>query len=532
MNMNSRVFLAILVLIALSLYLPCVEGSNGYVDVSVSEAKTMMDSNHLLVVLDVRNQSEYDSGHIRNAKLIPVWELEARINELDENRETLVYCSIGVRSTTASQVLTAHGFNQVYNMIGGIMDWRAMDYHVYLRYSSIQEAINNASDRETIRISSGKYHEHLVVYKPLTLVGENRDTTIIDGDGTGTVVQVKVDNTSISELTLQGSGCGCAFRSGILLENSYNSTITGNIIKNNGFGIQLMYSSSCTVTSNKIFNNTHDGIYSYYLDSSVISGNNIINNTYSNQRGIRLYWTNGCKLTYNNLANNSHAIQLWKSNDNSFYHNNFITNIRQASLMECVGNSWDNGPYGGNYWSDYNGTDSYSGPNQDETGSDGIGDTPYIINKENKDNYPLMGTFSRFSVAEEEQNYHVNIISNSTVSDFDFGVIHNSENKTGVSFNVTGSNGTVGFCRVMVPRTLINEPYTVLVNGEEADTILLDISNGTHAYLYFTYNLSTKHVVIILEFPSAIILPLFTIVTLTTCVLMKYKYRRRKTRYL
>jgi len=54
-------------------------------------------------------------------------------------------------------------------------------------------------------------------------------------------------------------------------------------------------------------------------------------------------------------------------------------------------NVWDNGyPSGGNYWSDYNGTDMYGGSYQNETGSDGIGDTPYVINEKNRDNYPLM----------------------------------------------------------------------------------------------------------------------------------------------
>jgi hypothetical protein len=52
---------------------------------------------------------------------------------------------------------------------------------------------------------------------------------------------------------------------------------------------------------------------------------------------------------------------------------------------------WDNGyRSGGNYWSDYNGTDSYKGQYQNETGSDGIGDTPYVIDANNTDNYPLM----------------------------------------------------------------------------------------------------------------------------------------------
>ena len=54
-------------------------------------------------------------------------------------------------------------------------------------------------------------------------------------------------------------------------------------------------------------------------------------------------------------------------------------------------NIWDDDyPSGGNYWSDYTGVDEYSGPYQNETGSDGIGDTPYVIDENNQDNYPFM----------------------------------------------------------------------------------------------------------------------------------------------
>jgi hypothetical protein len=57
-------------------------------------------------------------------------------------------------------------------------------------------------------------------------------------------------------------------------------------------------------------------------------------------------------------------------------------------------NFWDIGyPSGGNYWSDYTSVDSYSGPYQNETGSDGIGDTPYIIDEDNQDNYPFMSEY-------------------------------------------------------------------------------------------------------------------------------------------
>jgi hypothetical protein len=63
--------------------------------------------------------------------------------------------------------------------------------------------------------------------------------------------------------------------------------------------------------------------------------------------------------------------------------------------MNVQTNVWDDGyPPGGNYWSDYTGVDVKSGPNQDQPSSDGIGDTPYIIDEYNQDNYPLMKPWS------------------------------------------------------------------------------------------------------------------------------------------
>jgi len=57
-------------------------------------------------------------------------------------------------------------------------------------------------------------------------------------------------------------------------------------------------------------------------------------------------------------------------------------------------NVWDDGyPSGGNYWSDYTDVDQYSGPNQDQPGSDGIWDHPYVIDPYAKDNYPIVPEF-------------------------------------------------------------------------------------------------------------------------------------------
>jgi hypothetical protein len=93
----------------------------------------------------------------------------------------------------------------------------------------------------------------------------------------------------------------------------------------------------------------------------------------------------------NNVANNSRFGGIFCSSSNTLYHNNFVNNTNQVVVENSGVNAWDNGyPSGGNYWSDYNGTDFYRGSSQNESGLDGIGDFPYVIDQNNTDMYPLM----------------------------------------------------------------------------------------------------------------------------------------------
>jgi hypothetical protein len=79
------------------------------------------------------------------------------------------------------------------------------------------------------------------------------------------------------------------------------------------------------------------------------------------------------------------------SSNNEIFHNTFADNTVQVSISMSAANVWDDGyPSGGNYWSSYAGVDKNSGPYQNVTGSDGIGDTPHAIATNNIDRYPLM----------------------------------------------------------------------------------------------------------------------------------------------
>jgi parallel beta-helix repeat protein len=127
----------------------------------------------------------------------------------------------------------------------------------------------------------------------------------------------------------------------------------------------------------------------YKTVGSRISGNTITNATYD---GVYLYLSSGNTVSGNTITKNGYGVYLGSSSGNKFYHNNFINNTHQViNTTPSYANSWDNGyPSGGNYWSDYKGVDVKRGPKQDQPGSDGIGDTPYVIDANNTDRYPLM----------------------------------------------------------------------------------------------------------------------------------------------
>lgn len=180
---------------------------------------------------------------------------------------------------------------------------------------------------------------------------------------------------------------------GIALGDSDNETIVGNIIHANGRHGMDLRTAGCLVRGNEIHSNAGSGIYLSRQYNTITS-----NNISSNLNGIHLFYefpfaTINNTLITNNLQHNvDKGILLNNASDTLIYHNNIIQNGVQASDNGNT-NDWDNGyPSGGNYWSDYSGVDDFSGPNQDQPGSDGIGDTVYAINPTVRDHYPLMNT--------------------------------------------------------------------------------------------------------------------------------------------
>lgn len=102
-----------------------------FAELGAEQAKSLIAQKDPLI-LDVRTPAEYYSGHIVGAKLIPVQQLEARLNEIREyrDRDIFLYCRSGNRSTVAAQILMRDGFKKLHNLRYGIRDWQQKGYEV------------------------------------------------------------------------------------------------------------------------------------------------------------------------------------------------------------------------------------------------------------------------------------------------------------------------------------------------------------------------------------------------------------------
>jgi parallel beta-helix repeat protein len=255
-----------------------------------------------------------------------------------------------------------------------------------------------------------------------TLSGNN-----IANNGDGIWLYLSSDNT------LSGNNVTASNYYGIWLDLTSNNTLSGNVMGGNRYNFGVEGSTLSSYLQSVDTSNLVDGkpVY-YFMNQSDIVVNadaypqvgylgfvNCANvtvqglNLTSNFQGLLLVSTNNSRITNNNIASNwagiwvysccnntlsgnnvtaSNYYGIWLdhySYNNVFHHNNFINNTQQVYIG--LGSSWDDGYLsGGNYWSDYNGIDLYRGPHQNEIGSDGIGDTPYVIGKYDQDDYPLM----------------------------------------------------------------------------------------------------------------------------------------------
>jgi len=173
---------------------------------------------------------------------------------------------------------------------------------------------------------------------------------------------------------------------GVFLYSCRSNTIVGNTLSNNGIGINLYLGNDNTISGNTLSNNGR-GINVFVSTGNLIEGNTASKNSGT---GIDIHDSSNTNIVRSNtISENSVGIGIRSASNNRIYHNNFIGNTNQAEAGDA--NSWDNGyPSGGNYWSDY--TIRY--PDAHELDDSGIWDTPYVIDENNRDYYPLMNPWT------------------------------------------------------------------------------------------------------------------------------------------
>jgi len=297
---------------------------------------------------------------------------------------------------------------------------------------------------------------------------------------------------------------------------SVDNMVSGNTITNNSIGLYVVHSgtNNNTIANNNVINNDRGVRINSYPENNTVVNNTIIHNG----QGITITrQSHHTAIVNNRIENNSLGLSIAHSSANSVYHNNFIGNVVQVNVTASTNNMWDDDyPSGGNFWSDFACADLYSGVYQNVTGSDGIGDKCYIIDENNRDRFPVLGLIDRFFCGIwNGEPLQVQVVSNSTVSSFDL----NATEKI-ISFDVKGETGT-GFCRVAVPNVIVEYlwqgNYTILVDGNPQ----LNLRNWTdtaNTYIYFTYLHPEHRVIIIPEFPSAMMLTIFTILIIATTI--------------
>ncbi len=399
-------------------------------------------------------------------------------------------------------------------------------------YEKIQDAIQAATPGQTIYVKSGIYQEYLVINKSISITGENRTSTVIEGNRSKVLIKILADNISFSGFSLRSAGTGlmikrvadCRIEDNSFADISIAGSLTG------GMGIYVENCRNITVIGNRMTDVYYNSIYfrrvhhsaiaqnvlipntrwsqPIFLESShnnLISWNELLGTPDMNEGGVGLLRSNNNTISYNEIQRNDwcgvsiresknvtikgnniarHSwwgIKLTESKDVKIYLNNLINNNMQILLQSIENVTWHQAGHG-NFWSDYTGRDE---------DSDGIGDIPYTYKGEEIDPYPLAGRVYSFEIRKEDDSLPLEIISNSTVEDLEY-LVNNTSEKVRVQLVVSGPNNTCGFCLTKLPNRLLDPPYNVTVNGRHPLLCKQLATSENHTTLYISYRHENK----------------------------------------
>jgi len=196
-------------------------------------------------------------------------------------------------------------------------------------YSKIQNALDAADYGDTVFVYNGRYYENIMIAKSITLIGEDKNTTIIDGTCSNSVIIIVADRVNITGFTITNGSKANWKQAGIEIYSWYNN-ITGNIITKNRVGIHPLFGrgENTYLRGNNIFQDNI--LMDNEMDAFCVhSAHNIIN--------------------HNHIENNGGGIYLWT---NCFFNivkqNNLINNSYNGGFNDAFLNKWD-----GNYWDDW-----------------------------------------------------------------------------------------------------------------------------------------------------------------------------------
>jgi parallel beta-helix repeat protein len=238
-------------------------------------------------------------------------------------------------------------------------------------YTEIQDAVDNASNGDTIYVYHGIYNQdpnklqEVRIFKSIHLLGENKNNTILNGTKAHDVLRLLAGNVEISGFTIQNAGTGDvpgaaidAYKSdgmgtiknisihdsiitkndvGMAIADCFNISIYNNIFIHDGTALSIMSSSNSSITNN-YFINDRTGLFLYYEYTITISHNEFRENTVV---GLNYQTCKGLTIHANNFINNKIQAKFLKSGG-----------LRELRTVKALVQNWTQ-----NYWSDWNSTD-------------------------------------------------------------------------------------------------------------------------------------------------------------------------------